>query len=73
DHYTVDLSGKWVLVFYEEGKTNMRYLQSALSSEGALGTIIIVGTDVEDFEQEAVSRMSGFGQGGGLSLRYLQD
>jgi len=73
DHFSVDLSEKWVLVFYEEGKTNMRYLQSALANEGALGTIIIVGTDVEDFEQEAESRMSGFGRGGGLSLRYLQD
>ncbi|MDZ7805862.1 MAG: M28 family peptidase [Gracilimonas sp.] len=73
NHFSTDLSGKWVLVFYEEGQTNMRYLQSALSSEGALGTIIIVGTDVEDFEQEAESRMTEFGQGRGLSLRYLQE
>lgn len=73
DHFSTDLSGKWVLVFYEEGKTNMRYLQSALANEGALGTIIIVGTDIEDFEQEAKSRMTSFGQGRGLSLKYLQD
>ncbi|WP_103664242.1 M28 family peptidase [Gracilimonas amylolytica] len=73
DHFPENLEGKWVLVFYEEGKTDMRYLQSVLSNEGALGTILVIGTDVEDFEQEAESRMSGFGQGRGLSLKYLQD
>ena len=73
NHFPEDLEGKWVLVFYEEGKTDMRYLQSVLSNEGALGTILVIGTDVEDFEQEAESRMSGFGQGRGLSLKYLQD
>lgn len=73
DHFPENLDGKWVLVFYEEGKTDMRYLQSVLSNEGALGTILVIGTDVEDFEQEAESRMSGFGQGRGLSLKYLQD
>jgi hypothetical protein len=73
NHFPEDLNGKWVLVFYEEGKTDMRYLQSVLSNNGALGTIIVIGTDVEDFEQESESRMSGFGQGRGLSLKYLQD
>lgn len=73
NHFPEDLEGKWVLVFYEEGKTDMRYLQSVLSKEGALGTILVIGTDAEDFEQEAESRMSGFGQGRRLSLKYLQD
>lgn len=73
NHYPENISGKWLLVFYDQEKTDMRHLQSALSSQGALGTILITGTDVEDFEQEAESRMAGFGQGRGLSLKYLQD
>lgn len=73
NHYPEDLSGKWIMGFYVEGETNMRHLQTVLSSTDALGAIIIVGDDVADFEQEAENRQAALGQGRGLSLKYLQE
>ncbi|MEX2602660.1 MAG: M28 family peptidase [Gracilimonas sp.] len=72
NHYPDDIDGKWIMVLYDRDYTNMRYLQSALSGD-ALGAIIIVGTDIEDYNQEAESRKSSFGQGRGLGLKYLQE
>ncbi len=72
NHYPKDIAGKWLLVMYERNTTNMQYLQTALSGE-ALGAIILVGTDVADYEQEAEARKSTFGQGRGMSLKYLQE
>jgi hypothetical protein len=66
-----DVDGKWLLVLYQRGKTNMRLLQGAFA-QGALGVILINDTDVDDFMEEAESRQSNFGQGRGLSLKYLQ-
>lgn len=72
NHYPDDATGKWLMVMYDRTNTNMQYLQTALSGE-ALGAIILVGTDVADYEQEAEARKSTFGQGRGMSLKYLQE
>lgn len=72
NHYPNEVDGKWLLVMYERNTTNMQYLQTALSGE-ALGAIMLVGTDVADYEQEAEARQSTFGQGRGMSLKYLQE
>lgn len=72
NHYPDDIAGKWLLVMYDRTNTNMQYLQRALAGE-ALGAIILVGTDVADFEQEADARKSNFGQGRGMALKYLQE
>ncbi|MAO66436.1 MAG: hypothetical protein CL666_15705 [Balneola sp.] len=72
NQFPEDVSGKWLLVMYDQDHTNMRYLQSVLGPEQAIGAIIVVGTDTEDFEQEVESRKGSFGQGGGLSLKYRQ-
>ncbi len=73
NHYPNDLSGKWVLIFYIEDQTNMRYLQTVLSSGEALGAIIITDNDVADFKEEAKAQQTVLGQARGLSLKYLQE
>ncbi|SMO70111.1 M28 family peptidase [Gracilimonas mengyeensis] len=73
NHFPKDASGAWILVFYVEGQTNMQKVQQVLSSGKALGAIIMIGNDVEDYQQEAESRQQYLGQGRGLSLKYLQD
>ncbi|MBO6584726.1 MAG: M28 family peptidase [Gracilimonas sp.] len=73
NHFPEDVSGKWLFVLYERSNTNMQYLQRALTSGGAVGTILIVGTDTTDFLQEAKTRQNYFGRGQGLNLKYLQE
>lgn len=72
NHFPEDVEGKWLMVFYSQQTTNMQALQTAFA-EGALGAILVMGTDVADFQAEAESRMAEFGQGGGMSLKYLQE
>jgi hypothetical protein len=72
NHFPEEVEGKWLMVFYSQQTTNMQALQTAFA-EGALGAILVVGTDIADFQSEAVSGMSDFGEGGGLSLKYLQE
>ncbi len=73
NHFPEDVSGKWLFVMYDRSSTNMPYLQQALTSGGAVGTILIVGADTTDFIQEAETRQNYFGRGQGMSLKYLQD
>ena len=72
NHFPEDIDGKWLLVMYDRSNTNMRYLQTALTSGNAIGTILVVGTDTSDYRQEAENRSRYFGQGQGLELKYLQ-
>lgn len=72
NQYPEDDNGVWLFVMYDQENTNMNYLQRALSGD-ALGAIMLVGTDVEDFEAEADNRSSNFGMGRGLTLKYLQE
>lgn len=73
NHFPEDVSGKWLFIMYDRSSTNMPYLQQALTSGGAVGTILIVGTDTTDFIQEAETRQNYFGRGQGMSLKYLQE
>lgn len=73
NHFPEDVSGKWLFVMYDRSSTNMQYLQRALTSGGAVGTILVVGTDTADFLQEAKTRQNYFGRGQGLNLKYLQE
>lgn len=72
NQYPKKTAGKWLFILYDRDHTNMNHLQTMLSGD-ALGAIILVGTDVADFEMEAENRKSGFGVGRGLSLKYLQE
>lgn len=72
NQYPEDVSGKWLMVMYDRDHTNMQNLQSALSEGGAVGALLVVGTDTADFQQEVESRKESFGRGGGLSLKYRQ-
>jgi hypothetical protein len=73
DHFPEETEGKWLFILYDEEHTNMQYLQMALSQGGALGTILVIGTDVEEYQQEVEERSGYFGVGGGMSLKYLQE
>ncbi|MEX0723131.1 MAG: M28 family peptidase [Gracilimonas sp.] len=73
NHFPEDLEGKWLFVIYDEQNTNMQYLQMALTQGDALGTILVIGTDVEDYQEEVEQRKNYFGTGRGMSLKYQQD
>ncbi|MDR9417575.1 M28 family peptidase [Gracilimonas sp.] len=72
NHFPENPEGKWLMVLYDQQTTNMQYLQMMLSSGNALGAILIMGTDVDAYQQEVENRKQTFGRGGGLSLKYLQ-
>lgn len=72
NQFPEEVSGKWLMVMYDRDHTNMQYLQSVLGQDAAIGAIIVVGTDTEDFEQEVESRKESFGEAGGLSLKYRE-
>lgn len=72
NHFPEEIEGKWLFVLYDEEYTNMQHLQMALS-QGALGTILVIGTDVNDYQQEVEERSGNFGVGGGMSLKYQQE
>lgn len=72
NHFPEEVEGKWLFVLYDEENTNMQHLQMALS-QGALGTILVIGTDVYEYQQEVEERSGNFGVGGGMSLKYQQE
>jgi hypothetical protein len=72
NHFPEQVEGKWILTFYERGLSNFGAVRGLMRS-GASGVILIMGTDVTDFEEQAVEVASEFGEPGGLSLAYLQD
>lgn len=73
DHFPEDAEGKWLFILYDEENTNMQHLQMALTQGGALGTILVIGTDVEDYQQEVGERSGYFGVGRGMALKYQQE
>lgn len=73
DHFPENAEGKWLFILYDEQHTNMQHLQMVLSQGKALGTILVIGTDVEEYNQEVEERSGYFGTGGGLSLKYRQE
>lgn len=73
DHFPEEAEGKWLLILYDEENTNMQHLQIALTQGGAVGTILVIGTDVEDYRQEVGERSGYFGVGGGMGLKYQQE
>ncbi len=72
NHFPEDMEGKWLLTLYDRSKTNMRFLQGAMRSGGALGVILLSGTDVAEFEDEMEQSKASFGQARGMQLAYLQ-
>ncbi|MEX0608189.1 MAG: M28 family peptidase [Balneolaceae bacterium] len=68
-----DVAGKWLMVFFDRGNTNMGHLQMSMSSGNALGVIMLTDTDVQDFNDEAENRKSAFGNSGRMSLAYQQE
>lgn len=73
DHFPEDAEGKWLFILYDEENTNMQHLQMALTQGGAVGTILVMGTDVEDYRQEVGERSGYFGIGRGMALKYQQE
>jgi len=73
DHFPEEVEGKWLFILYDEEHTNMQHLQMALTQGGALGTILVIGTDVEEYLQEVEERSGYFGIGGRMSLKYQQE
>lgn len=73
DHFPEDTEGKWLFILYDEENTNMQHLQMALTQGGALGTILVIGTDVEDYRREVGERSGYFGVGRGMALKYQQE
>lgn len=72
NQYPEDVAGKWLMVLYSRAHTNMNYLQSLVGGD-ALGTILLIGNDPDEFIEEAKNRQENFGQGRRLSLKYLQN
>lgn len=73
NHFPDDVSGKWVMVYFDRARTNMNYIQMSLGSSNALGVIMFTGEGEEDFVDQAQNRQSGFGSSSGMSLAYLQE
>lgn len=63
--------GKWLILFYERGVSNFGAIQQYLNQGKALGALLIRGTDVESYEEQATRLQNGFGTPSRLRLSYL--
>lgn len=74
NQYPDDVSGKWLMVFFDRAVTDMNKLQSLINPEGAVGALLIIGADGPDnFSQQAAVMQGRLGNAGGMSLKYLQN
>lgn len=73
DQFPDDIKGKWLLTFYERGVSNWRALQNLMGEDGALGALLIMGTDTAAFRNQARRMQREFGNGTGLKLAYMSD
>lgn len=72
NQYGSDLDGKWIMIFQENGASNVRQLQQLVGSSGAVGAILIRDTENDDtFNESAAAYQSRLGSGGSLTLSYL--
>ncbi|HCD51643.1 MAG TPA: hypothetical protein DEQ34_04290 [Balneolaceae bacterium] len=73
NQFTDDVAGKWLVLLYERGYSDFGALRSYIGEGKAVGAILIMGTDVESFTQQAERMQGEFNEGGGLSLSYLNE
>lgn len=74
NQYPADVSGKWLMVFFDRAVTNMNKLQSLINPDGAVGALLIIGAGgPENFSQQAAVMQGRLGNAGGMSLKYLQN
>ncbi|MTI88859.1 MAG: M28 family peptidase [Balneolaceae bacterium] len=74
NHYPENAEGKWLMVFFKRGTTNMGYLQSMFQNSGALGALLIMSPEnPAEFDQQAAGVRQNLGNSGRLSLAYLQN
>jgi hypothetical protein len=74
NHFDTDLSGKWMLMFYDQDNSSFSAAQRAIRG-GSLGGLLIMEADnQEDFDEYAESVKDSFGKpAGGLQLKYLAE
>ena len=73
NQFAEDVAGKWLLTFYDRSITNYGTIQSHIGEGKALGAILIMGTDVDSFTEQATRLQDEFGEGSGLELAYMQE
>jgi hypothetical protein len=73
NHFEGNLDRKWILLFYDRSITDFSAIQDAIENRGAKGAILIIGTDEQDFEDQAMQMQGEFGESSGLALEYLSE
>ncbi|MBO6794048.1 MAG: M28 family peptidase [Balneolaceae bacterium] len=73
NHFEGNVDGKWLVIFYDRTISNFMAMQDAIDQGGALGAILIIGTDEQSFDDQATRLQGEFGESAGLSLEYLSD
>ncbi len=74
NHFDAELSGKWMLMFYDQENSSFSAAQRAIRA-GSLGGLLIMDVDNQAaFDEYAENMKSSFGKpSGGLQLKYLAE
>ena len=72
NHFAEDMSGKWLLMFFQQGVTNFGIVQRTIAQSNALGALLIIDTP-ERYAELAEGAKVAFGNPQGFQLSYLAD
>lgn len=72
NQFPEDVEGKWLLTFYERGVTDFNEIRAHIGEDKALGALLIMGLDEEQFVNQATRLQGDFGSSNGLQLSYLK-
>ena len=73
NHFNIDVTGKWLLTFYDRSISSFATMQRLIRDENALGAILIMDSEEDTFLAQATESQSEFGIPTGFELLYLNE